>query len=331
MTIAFDGFKRTGAGALFIETRQETPQETSNDFQPKSEVYLGVNEFTNIAFRESFTTLLKNASATEPNLCRRDVQIIQISASYERTEYQYLNICHNNDVIPKFVYFIIADTNNYHVVKYFVDTMKSMKFNISEQGISRVGSILKKFYQNEKRIWAKTKSYYGDGNEDWGVTYGYELKPPLTQEELSGWKNSFKVDRLPRDLEYYLLNISCEFFVSKYPTDISYEGGTFEPEVQCALERSSKSTFEPTDNIVMYDDIPCPDHGDTDNCPNDCESWSTGMAMIGNNGCAFHDDIVIKGNRVGTIWSCDSECMHLSHGSLIHYLLDDYLKAQKYN
>ncbi len=319
MTIAFDGFKKKGIGALFIETDPV-------DFQPKSDIYLGLNEFVNVVFRESFTTLLKNASATVPSLRRRDVQIVQITTPYERTEYQYLSICHKNSNIPKFFYFIIADTNNYHVVKYFVDTMSKdgRTSNCNPMDIIRIGSILKEFYQNKKKIWAKTTSPY---NEQRGLIHGYELKRPFTQEELSELN-------IPQDLEYYLLNISCEFFVSRYPAEISYESSsksTFEPKGQCALERSSKSTFEPKGNIVRYDDIPCPDHGDTDNCPNDCESWGTGTARIGDNGSAFHDNIVIKGNRIGTVWSCDSECMHLSHESLIHYLLDDYLKSQKYD
>jgi hypothetical protein len=162
---------------------------------------------------------------------------------------------------------------------------------------------IREYYSHKKMEWAKTKSYYGDRNKDWGMetrsetneTYSYELKPPYTKVEVANFEKTANIV-LPRELVYYLTNISRELFLGSYPRIFNIK-----------LTEEQIGTFEvPLDkDMWCYGD--CPVHGSYDELPDDgceCDDPTDGVVKIADSGCTDVDYLVVKGNHYGTIWSC---------------------------
>lgn len=150
--------------------------------------------------------------------------------------------------------------------------------------------ILKEYYIRKKERWAKT----GTGRTDvaeWGQVHGYTLRPPFPESEVAQFESEHDF-RLPPFFRDYLTQVSRETLVWEHALPVVLY-------LQNAC-RISDSEF------YVHDDGP-----DDEDC-----TLTNGMMRIGDEGCEDETFIVVKGNRVGSLWGLGSggDSVHLIEG-----------------
>lgn len=183
-----------------------------------------------------------------------------------------------------------------------------------------------KYYTTKKREWAIKKTYYS-GHSDWGSvkmpgtdeTYGYELKPPYSEEEIVAYQQTCNI-KLPRELEQYLTTVSRELFLGLYPMIFSINRKVPYGNFRVPVGKS----------MWMYGD--CIEHQGNEDC--DCrDPTSDGLVLIAQNGCTDQDYLIVKGNHLNTIWSkCDggdSMATHYRFKTFLEYLISPIMSARE--
>src|SRR6478609_215942 len=152
-------------------------------------------------------------------------------------------------------------------------------------------NVLKEFYLQQKE---KKKSWINE-NSHWATK---ELSKPFDEADVVKFEAENNL-RLPEDFRLYIINCSKEIFMSYYPTviDFSY-----------TVKSLMTTTCSISDDIscVGYDDFP------------GIETFRPCALDIGNDGCAFFICMVIKGNRLGTIWEHTDPQYFLAANSFLH-------------
>lgn len=77
------------------------------------------------------------------------------------------------------------------------------------------------FYENEKKVFAKQLSYYGNRDKEWGERYGYDLAEPYSELIIQTYEEKYNI-QIPEELRKYLVEISRETMGS-YPYIITLD------------------------------------------------------------------------------------------------------------
>lgn len=151
--------------------------------------------------------------------------------------------------------------------------------------------ILRDHYSRKKEQWAKTGTCY-TGLAEWGQLYGYTLLPPFAESEVAQFESEHGFC-LPPFFRDYLTCVSRETLVwhHAFPIVLHLRGA-------CCI---------PDGETYVHDDGP-----DDEDC-----TLTDGMMRIGDEGCESETYLVVKGNRVGSLWSLGSggDSLHLNTGS----------------
>lgn len=175
--------------------------------------------------------------------------------------------------------------------------------------------------KERKEKWANEGKYYSftffkDGTKEKskfkknGENYGFKLKPTYTREEILGMCEKNKIT-LPESLEYYLTNISREIFCNSYPHTFTGYVYTNQPSnIPLSITHFSEDDMYDSDFEETYKDIKDVKNGE----------YVIPFAQIGEGGCAFSDQIILKGNQFGTIWHSNSDSFLKTYDSFQEYL-----------
>lgn len=140
---------------------------------------------------------------------------------------------------------------------------------------------IKQHYQSKKEAWALKSAYFSKG-ELWGDRYGFTLADPFTRQELDAFQEATGIE-MPSDLYEYLVYVSREIFVCLYPVVFSLY-----------TEDIGSFKVKPEEDWVDADDF----------WDEDAEDYvDDGTFRVGDDGCAFRDVIVMRGDQKGSVWA----------------------------
>lgn len=159
-----------------------------------------------------------------------------------------------------------------------------------------------------------TKLLEKSGEEE-GKRYGYTLKDPYTSEEVEEFEKNQSI-KLDSDLKDYLIKVSREIYVYAYP-EIVY------------LSKNDIGTCQIPEDKTFYNQVIENHKSDCiEDCDNDeCYIDSTdGMLYIGEGGCSFSHQMVVKGNHLGSVWYCDGDDVSLKTKTFREYIFKEFKK-----
>lgn len=149
-------------------------------------------------------------------------------------------------------------------------------------------SLLRAFHQ--RQIEKKQKWVPGFGNRNNGT-----LEPPFEEADVLKFEKRNNL-LLPEDFRWYIINCTKEIFLSYYPLVIDFE--------------MVSSDLKNTTCLIADDTCVC--------LPWDEPGFENCTLEIGCDGCAFFICMVIKGNRLGTIWKHTDPEYWLAANSFTH-------------
>ena len=152
--------------------------------------------------------------------------------------------------------------------------------------------IVRAYYSDKKRRWAKNKTGTYTPEFEWGEKRGYDLAPPMPVAEVEAFEACNGV-RLPEAYRDYLLKVSRETFFGSFPILGKFRSGPME-----------KCSFPEGVDHVYWDEV------------DEEANMMDGMTMIVEDGCDSNTHLVINGNRTGTVWSMGTggDSVHLMPG-----------------
>jgi hypothetical protein len=149
-------------------------------------------------------------------------------------------------------------------------------------------SFLRAHFGKKKAEWARQESYYRKSPTDeafllWGDLCGFDLAPPLEESLAAEWRSI-----LPKELLYYLTEVSVEIFCSSYPVVLDLS------------RRSCPSAPDANDEACCHDQHPR-------------------FLIVGVQGGEYHDELDLRTGMV-TCGNCDRQ--HVIASSFDEYLAD---------